>query len=132
MIPTDQFRSILKRLLDKSKKGQVKWRKASDEEDAYVVTMGESYLYLRFTYDVRDRSDRYSAHLYRILQSDCPLASLAADDAGEDEEAQANFSLLQELYSDARRVVYGWDKSLDEINKLLESDQVIGDVDVPF
>lgn len=122
MISESQFVGILDRLLARSRDNQVVWLANGYGGESYTVHFKSSSIVVGLASPSHE-PDYYFAELQG--SDDQVIASLRANREAGDYEP-TNRDLLQDLYFDAKRCVYGWDKILQEIESALNSKETVG------
>jgi len=121
MTSQDQFKQILKRLLEKSKRNEVHWREQPIANRSPI-----------FTYRVLI-SDNTIIDVYFGSPESAPdfvVASLNVN--GIDvvtlnvEDGEPDYPFLLDLYKEAYRTTTKWDEALNEVEKVLAADGPVG------
>jgi len=132
MIEVDKIKEIGERLLEKSKSGNVNWKRGDNFTDDYqTFAVEESSLRIMLSFASPRAADDYFN--FRIHYRNNCIGSITATE----NELPALWLLLHSLHEDARRVVTGWDVGLAELEKALDEDRPLGresvsEDDIPF
>lgn len=130
MIPTEQLMDILRRLLERTKKGEVNWQEESRDGTKYIVDFGRAQLSLTFV------SPPTEPDFITVGLRDPGGRTLAAKDF-EWSEADLNAKIVFGLLYEAQRKVTKWDEIVQDIKAKLASDSKVGkepfpNDDIPF
>ena len=119
MIPRDKLRSILERLLDRSRLDQVRWAMAPSDSSSpkFQVRFPNSMLAIQF-HSPTARDD-----FYEVAFSNSGGELVDASNIGERDEL---FGMVDVLYGEAHRYVTGWSKVLEDIERGVNSDEFVG------
>ena len=125
MIPDDDLWKLAQRLLTKTQKNEVAWSRADPSHGrgvlgVYDFQQGETYVaIIEATSHTRGGVRR----VFEVRVSGVPSGSVSDEDSPN---AVMRKELLKNLYDEAHRAAVRWDQALDQLNKLLETDQVLG------
>ena len=122
MIPEDEMQKLAERLLVKTKRDEIEWQRVELPRDhgasgMYDFQEGETHVgILSFPAQRGTASSRVlQVHVSEVLAGRLSgRENYAADE------------LLEALYQEAERTAVRWDKALDQLNKLLETETVLG------
>jgi hypothetical protein len=126
MIKDDKLRQIAKDLLAKSKTEKVKWEKVQPQEmglepwsdaQAFKVSLPQSSIVLRYV-SPQSEPDYFLLSL-RNSQGETVVKWTV-------EEGAEDWQLVGDLYSEANRLVTGWDKVLADVEKYLHGLDKVG------
>src|SRR5437870_3268542 len=109
MFSKDKLRGFAKRLIAKTKAGDVPWEIDNDYYNSCILNLGESCVRIQLT----SRSGKPDELEFSVLDGtkENPMATLLAEDAPDNPD----WALLRELYDEAARIAYGWDRVLAEV-----------------
>lgn len=120
MIPNEKYREIASHLLERSRAEKVNWqrpRRVHDANGGYEVRLPESMIRVLF-YSPRTQPDYVRISLCK------PNGEAVGDwlvEAGDED-----WELAHNLFSEAHRLVSGWDRVLNDIEKSISTEGVIG------
>jgi hypothetical protein len=122
----DRFRGILRRLLERSRKDQVRWhRKPDDEGRTFEVWFPDQGMTIAVTFVSPPTAPDWTC-AEQIVNNE----TVATIDAEEGDNSE-DFGLLSEIWHDAHRRVHGWDQALDKLENALQSEGTVG-AEFPF
>jgi len=126
MIP-ENYRTIINKLVEKTQRKQALWKKTS-REDEYKISLGRGAV----TTDKWFDPDRRKNYLdFRIWNEDGSIIDSIEAASSELDD----YMILNELHVAAKRAYYKVDETINDIRKLLDSDDIIGrtvEDDLPF
>lgn len=128
MINKEKVRNIAKQLLEKSRKGQVRWvEERIPSVDSYRVRIADTSIHLLFI-SPRVDFDRYE---FKIANSTGhTVGQLIAVDT--EENLAPDLKLLRDCFDEATRAVHHWDETINTIEMALSKDKPIGEVEAAF
>ena len=113
----DKVREILRRVIEKSGQGMVRWLEDSRSEDTYYVRFDPDTELRVYFESPPSAPDRIEITLDVERRNVMKLAA---------EESEEDWGLLKELCDEAKRCVLKWDAALKIIDEVLEDDGIIG------
>jgi hypothetical protein len=117
----DRFKSILSKLLEKSRKDEVHWEIVQKDPDpsfkVSVLDPKATILVQWFSPDVEPDWGRAE-----LLVDGNVVSQLTAEDGGRSDDLQ----LLRDIWQDAHRCVFGWDNVLEKLENVLQSEGTVG------
>ena len=129
MILTEKYRQILEGVLAKSRRDEAQWQKPLRKPKGPERT--------NFILQFNDESPLYVGRIPSPNGPDVCYATLIINGMrmafleAEEGAYQGDWDLLSDLFREAERVVYKWDKAVLEIDRLLESEELIGGQEPP-
>ncbi len=120
MIPTDKFKQLFQRLLERSRKGQVEWLQDRTSTYSFNVQLPESLMRIQ-RISPRTDPDYFQLDLYN--KDGVRILSQIADESETDNDW---LPLLSQLYEEAFRCVTGWDKVLADLEAAVASESHVG------
>jgi len=141
MLTKSEFRDVLQRLLEKSRKDQVQWQpipglfvRTHFNSAALSTTFAESdaQTHMKYQVEFEDGSRIYVESDSPDAAPDWASAELIVGNRrvigmqAEDGDQTGDFELLNSLVLEAGRHVEGWDKALQKIVRRLNSDEPVG------
>jgi hypothetical protein len=120
--PTDRFREILRKLLDKSRKGEVHWIQVQ-KPTTFFELAPDAQSKIRVGHFSPEGAPDWGIAEFEVNGD--VIARITAEDDGKSED----YALLNALWQDAHRYVFGWDKVLQKLETALQSEGVVG---IPF
>lgn len=111
MAPTEKFEKILHGLLEKTKKNKIAW-KITGPKDIFMVSFPNSKI--KMSWQSPETEPDYIQ--FEFLGTDGARALSFAVAEGDE-----LWPIAQELFSEVERIVTGWDKVLEDVEKHLFS-----------
>lgn len=120
MIPIDKIRPTAKKLLEKTLAEQVSWKKLSDSRvsNSFETVFPNSRILISF--------------VSPTAEPDCIVLAfydrngVRVGDWTVEEGQQPDWTLLNDLLAEANRSATGWDKVLEDVDKALDTEGLIG------
>ena len=134
MTMTEQLREVAKRLLAKTKSGQVNWRPHDTKPSGASLFLDNSSIHVSYI-SPKAEADIISLDLLRHDLMDGPESSATLRAYVDDPEADTRGSttqdiedslLLTELYTEATKAAYKWDDLFADIDQALAQPGLIG------
>ncbi len=127
MMNLERLKRLLERLLEKSRKNEVRWNANIDGSFSVLFPSKGSIL---INAGASNLSPEW-ASAYLVTSMNRQVLGLTA------EHTDPDYPLLISLYEDAQRSFEDWDSSFAEIEEMLADDGVVGEVnsfddDIPF
>ena len=118
MIPGDKMLEIARGLLEKTQRHEARWRPDSVDDFAYVVYLPGS----RIRIALESNTEAFNKVVSFTVSDadDVPVGRLE----GRNDEAVGQ--VLHTLFNEASRVATKWDKVLQEVERALSSEGLIG------
>jgi hypothetical protein len=121
MFPTDKLIAVLAALLERSKRDEVRWARAGDSGfggGGAFVQFPKSAIELEY------HSSTHAPDLIRVYVRDENGALVTTLDT---EEHRENWDLILGLWNEALRITTGWDRTLQDIERAINSQKIVGE-----
>lgn len=121
MIPTDKLIAVLASLLERSKRDEVFWARAEQSGfggGGVIVRFPKSAIELEYHGSTHEPD---TINVYVRNENGDPVTTLDAKENGP------NWVLVKSLWDEALRITTGWDRTLHDIERAIQSQTIVGE-----